>query len=128
VDRMARGTRETQDALALEANIKLEAADVEEDTQDVSDAPCLFAEGARGDTDGYNACYVCRKLHPTSTSTNQHRRATLPVLVCGLACEQRYLDSKGLSADNERSTYLGTVSRWSSTGKSASRKRSHKES
>jgi hypothetical protein len=92
MDRMARGTRETQDALALEANIKLEAADVEEDTQDVSDAPCLFAEGARGDTDGYNACYVCRKLHPTSTSTNQHRRAALPVLMCGLACEQRYLD------------------------------------
>jgi hypothetical protein len=93
MDRLARKTQENQDALAManEANIKRGAEDVEEDTQDVADAPCSFAEGARGDTDGYNACYVCRKLHPTSTSTNQHRGAATPVPVCGLACEQRYL-------------------------------------
>ena len=52
MDRLARRTRETRDALAHEANIKREAADVEEYTQDVTDAPCLFAEGARGDTFG----------------------------------------------------------------------------
>jgi hypothetical protein len=39
---LARGTRETQNALAHEANIKRESADVEEDTQGVADALCLF--------------------------------------------------------------------------------------
>jgi hypothetical protein len=67
MDRLARGTRETQDALAHEANTEREAADVEEDTQGVADAPCSFAEGACGDTDGHNVCFNRRPHPPTST-------------------------------------------------------------
>jgi hypothetical protein len=122
IDRLARETRETQDALAHEASIKQEAADVDEESQGGVDALCSFAEGARGDTDECNACYVCRKLQPAFTSTNQHPRAAPPVLVYSLACEQRYLDTNGLLADNERRTDLGTGRRRSSTNKSASRK------
>jgi hypothetical protein len=79
-------------------------------------------EDARHDINGV------KKLHPMCTSTNQHPRAAPPVLVYGLACEQRYLDTKGSFADNERPTDLGTGSGRSSTGKSASHKRSRKES
>jgi hypothetical protein len=79
MDRLARGTRETQGALVHEAGIKREAADLEEDTQGVAGAPCSFAERARGDTDGYDACYICRKLHPTFASTSHHPRAAAPV-------------------------------------------------
>ena len=79
-------------------------------------------EDARHDINGV------KKLHPMFTSTNQHPRAAPPVLVYGLACEQRYLDTKGSFADNERPTDLGTGSGRSSTGKSASRKRSRNES
>jgi hypothetical protein len=67
-------------------------------------------------------------VHPTSTSTNRHPRAAPPVLVCGLACAQRYLATKGLFADNEIPACLGAGSCRSSTGKSASRKRSRNES
>jgi hypothetical protein len=93
----------------MRPNIKREAEDVEEGTHGVADAPCSFAEGAR--------------MQEASSGVHIHQPAPE-----SCAYEQRYLDSKGLSADNERPTYLGTVSRRSSTGKSASRKRSHKES
>jgi hypothetical protein len=56
------------------------------------------------------------------------KSAAPPVLMCGLACEQRYLATKGLFADNERPIYLDTSSCMSSTGKSASRKRSPNDS
>jgi hypothetical protein len=75
MDRLARGTRETQDALAHEANIKREAGDVEEDTQGVPDALCSFAELQRErvgtQTDMMRATYAgssTRRSHsPTGT-------------------------------------------------------------
>jgi hypothetical protein len=68
-----------------------------------------------------------QETHHAVPHEAQQQREAADVL-CGLACEQRYLDTKGLSADNERPACLGAGSGRSSTGKSASRKRSCNES
>ena len=45
-----------------------------------------------------NACFVCGQSNPGYLSTNKHPKDAPPVLVCGVACEGRYLRAKGLYA------------------------------
>jgi hypothetical protein len=95
------------------------------DAEDPGDMRCSFAEKAGGGTDGRNACCVCSKLIPAFTSTNKHQRAAPRMPVCGLACEQRYLDTKGLCVGDGSST---NHSVGGSMAIAASRKRPHDES
>jgi hypothetical protein len=76
---------------------KREAANAPMGAEDLDDMRCSFAAKARGGTDERNACCVCSRLSPAFTSTTKHPRAAPCMPVCGSACEQRYLGTKGLS-------------------------------
>jgi hypothetical protein len=90
--------------LIPEAAATREAADVPMDAEDPGDMRCSFAEKARGGTYERNACYVCNKLSPAFTSTKTHPLAAPCMAVCSFACEQRYLDTKGLCVGDGSST------------------------
>jgi hypothetical protein len=113
------------DRLTPETAVKREAADAPMDAEDPGDMRCSFAEKARGGTDERNACCVCSKLSPAFTSTtNKHLLAAPCMPVCGLACEQRYLGTKGLCVGDGTSTNHSVGgSSDSSMAISASRKR-----
>jgi hypothetical protein len=114
--------------LTPENAAKREAADAPMDAEDQGHMRCSFAEKAGGGTDGRNACYVCSKFSPAFTSTNKHQQTAPYVPVCGLAREQRYLDTKGLCVGDGSSTnHSAGGSRRSSMSIAASHKRPRDE-